>query len=1225
MTTRFPSPPPHYNPDTRDDRFSSNDHNAMNASSSTINFDDVEPMPAPPRRALTPYLTLPHLLSLTWLAYPVISLLFVAFRLMDSTSNANAGVADAKADLLASCSAAEKAATAVASMPRYLAIGTNDAIQKSMDAAMDAARLTMTVSLTIVESIIVFVVDMWRSTFLCFLELIIRGALAILISAVTDISDFINSTLSSIRTSIQSDIASANSVIQTAVSAINKVTSIVNVNLSVPQFSIPSLDLLANVTLPDSILNGLTTLNNSIPTLDVIKQDLDNLIETPFTIVKTDINNTFNAITFNASTFAVPAQRTLTFCDGMDTSFIDDLGRDLVKIAHIAAGLLAAAAVLFVLGNMFLVWWRWRSLQGHLEYIREAWTADPTVSHSKLSEAHSSHSAPQPSMVMSNHNLLVFRNTAEHPLISRWLDDFSKWFKLSPSQHVNARFFFSYVLHPPALVCLLIGLIGLLSVELQLAAIHPLQAHYTAQAQTGVSNFNAQIAAQLNSGMANDSATYAAQVNAQVAAIQSNLDNGVFGWINTTTTSLNNTVAGFYAEVQSIVNSTFGGTVFDSPAQEFVRCMIGSKVNSIEEALTFMNENFAVTLPTLNPNILMLSNNSVNEVTSPIAAAAIGGSSTSNNSTSVQSEGLVEKLIDRYVASLHRERVMYAILLGLWLFVALCAVGIILWHAYGIDRVHEWKRRRYNRQMPRMTSSASTLNGDNHSAYGGMAPNTTVTPWSPPRGALNMPASRPFSKSKGDTPTRGLSDGILAQDAALAQAYLSSTAKRERAAAAAQDAEDRRYRGSAFVADEMDPHAERTPLPDNLRSFSPLQTPMPSSTIFGNSNAARPSSTGLQTYNNASPFPAASPKFSPNADLEKGSPQQKSGGLSWGVVSGKLRNDARRTTAREPWDFNNGHLKSTFEHSPAPETAQNGWFSRTFNAVLTGAAGLGKRPKDATADRSTVIEPYSLASNPPTNAPATGNSGRRIINLDSDENQFLAPTPIPAQNSSPKITTAAAREAAHQSVFDMPRRPSQFNLSPAPAPKSKTVPGPVPVPNPTQSAPRMKSVNGEFAFAPESRGALAATETTPTSFSPMGFTERPRYLSTQYYPEESNSALPIHHHFIAPDMPSPGSSTHSADPFGDQNRERERGLGHRSRPSRSTFLPPGLAVGASSTRTLTPASPGAEATRRRSHNRAKSSVGAMQDANPFAGSPSPFDDPVFPRSAGFGPMTPTRV
>lgn len=137
---------------------------------------------------LTPYLQLPHLLSLTWLAYPILSLLFVAFRLQLSSASAQDAVSSAKDDLLASCQAAEKAATAAASMPRYMAAATNVRIAEAVNGTMNGARAALVLTLTVMEAIINFIVDMYRSTFLCFLELVVRGALSILIGAVQEVS-----------------------------------------------------------------------------------------------------------------------------------------------------------------------------------------------------------------------------------------------------------------------------------------------------------------------------------------------------------------------------------------------------------------------------------------------------------------------------------------------------------------------------------------------------------------------------------------------------------------------------------------------------------------------------------------------------------------------------------------------------------------------------------------------------------------------------------------------------------------------------------------------------------------------------------------------------------------------------------------------------------------------------------------------------------------------------
>lgn len=141
-------------------------------------------------RQLRPYLQLPHLISLTWLAYPILSLIFVVFRIQLSLASSQDAVASAKSDLLTSCKAAEKAATAAASMPRYMAIATNEQFASAVNDSMNAAREALILALTIMEAIINFIVDIYRSTFLCFLELVIRGGLAILIGAVQEVRFF---------------------------------------------------------------------------------------------------------------------------------------------------------------------------------------------------------------------------------------------------------------------------------------------------------------------------------------------------------------------------------------------------------------------------------------------------------------------------------------------------------------------------------------------------------------------------------------------------------------------------------------------------------------------------------------------------------------------------------------------------------------------------------------------------------------------------------------------------------------------------------------------------------------------------------------------------------------------------------------------------------------------------------------------------------------------------
>jgi hypothetical protein len=608
----------------------------------------------------------------------------------------------------------------------------------------------------------------------------------------------------------------------------------------------------------------------------------------------------------------------------------------------------------------------------------------------------------------------------------------------------------------------------------------------------------------------------------------------------------------------------------------------------------------------MSADTLTLSNSTVGEVTQPIANAAIGAPPNGTSTSAVthpQSQGLVAKLIARYVAVLHRERIMYAIFLAIWLFVALCAICIILWHSYGVNRVWEWKRRRYNRKM----GFANNSTEDMHSAYGGEVAGS-VTSRSPPRRYIAPVADSAFPTRDYDArnlapptgPEARVSDGILAQDVAIANAYLSSTAHLGGLRTLSQH-EERRYQGPSL--EDYD-QGEKTPLPENLRTFTPLQTPRPSATAFPASNTAAASTSNLSstvnTFGNLPPTqkPSWDSFMDPQdtvGDVEKGGDRKKSAsrGFSWGVVSGKLRNESRRVTAREPWDFDNMPV-SKFEHSPAPETASNGWFARAVNALWGG--------NKANRNVASVIEPYRFEET------TAERSERRVINLDSDdENKDLN-----------------VRQLHHQSVFAAPppQNPaSMFTLGAPPPPRVRlaAAPAAVPVPAPVTNSPSVSSrradfpqsvqnIDGEFGFASAPRSA--APIAVDMSVAPPTERERPRYLSTQYYAEQSNSALPIHHQFIAPELAR--STESESNPFADEE-DSEQIQGHRPRPSRSTFPPPGLIT----SRTLTPQSPGAEitTTKRRSHYRSNSSLGGggtpEQVENPFVGSPSPFEDPAF--------------
>jgi hypothetical protein len=400
--------------------------------------------------------------------------------------------------------------------------------------------------------------------------------------------------------------------------------------------------------------------------------------------VKQDINETFAGISFNSSLLPLPERNTITFCDQMDTSVIDDLGHDILKVLEIGIILIVVLAVVLLAGYSALEWYKWRCLKRHLERTRRAWMSDPTVVHIGPASA--------PTVTLTDHNLLILHADSTHPLLTLIANKISARLHFTPSQYTNLAWFFHYIFHPPALACFMIGFFGILSVQLQLWAVGPLEAKFHDRANAAVTDLSTSIFTSLNQSMFNQSSLYANGINTHVDNIQSTVNDGLFGWVNGTTSTLNDTLNTFYSDLQNAVSTLFNGTVLESPAQEFIACFIGSKVNAIEEALTFLQDNLHIDIPRVNESILVLSPDEMNTATRPIATAAVGN----NNSPD---GGLLGRLINSYVKSLKKERIMFGIFLGLWGIVVLMALVVIFWNSYGRRFFHARRKRSFERDQ----------------------------------------------------------------------------------------------------------------------------------------------------------------------------------------------------------------------------------------------------------------------------------------------------------------------------------------------------------------------------------------------------------------------------------------------------------------------------------------------------------------------------------------------
>uniref|UniRef100_V5EPS3 Plasma membrane fusion protein PRM1 n=1 Tax=Kalmanozyma brasiliensis (strain GHG001) TaxID=1365824 RepID=V5EPS3_KALBG len=602
---------------------------------------------------LQPWLGLRARLFLAPISIPLISLLFVAFRLLASSNDANDSVSSAKTKLLSSCDAVEATASLAASLPHFLAGTTNQQLAQSVTATVHGAARVFDLSITAIEKILTYIVDSYRSLFVCFMELLVRGSLAVLIEAVQLISQAITAAAEGIRAAIQASVTGINALLSTAVGGINDVVGVFGQHITMPHIAMPSLTALENITLPHEVQDGLLKLNATLPTLQQLKDRMDALIETPFEKMRGEVNTTLGGLTFNHTVFDVPEMQKVTFCDRIDTSPLDDLGKELKRIAKWGLVLLGLVALVVMLVGVAWEWWKWQREVKAVARTRAVWLASPHQNDPNDEKAPAED-------VLKTENLMSLLAISRHPLISD--------FALSVCNRVGIRtrrsqdrvaWLLSFLTHPAALACIFTGLLGLLSILLQTILIHNLSKHYSDSIDTSLTHLSGDVLNMVNDHTRNASLTFSASANAVISQVETELNAHVFNWVDTTTSTMNATLNEFLDGITDTLTSTFGGTPFNAPLQTFVQCIIGQKVRGIEKALTWIHDNAHVNFDRVPADVLMLQGEQGEAVTRPVKEALLGSGGDGNG-------GMVGSVMERYEKRLREERIMFLVLVGVY-------------------------------------------------------------------------------------------------------------------------------------------------------------------------------------------------------------------------------------------------------------------------------------------------------------------------------------------------------------------------------------------------------------------------------------------------------------------------------------------------------------------------------------------------------------------------------
>ena len=534
------------------------------------------PRPPPPQEPyLTPYLGLRARLSQTWINRWTVLLLLVLIRTLFAIASVDNNLGSARREALSMCKSVEDVGSAMASMPHYMSAGVNVLSAQSIEKAINGLMEMLIMTISGVEEIIVFFINLMTQTYLCLITLVISGSLHVAVSVARDVGDFLNSTAQDVGNELGDAAGDFEKAMNGFMSGLKDVGNFfTGDNDKPPTINLDSeIEKLNNFDLPEGYDQGLDKLNASIPTFDQVNNFTQTALRFPFEEVKKLLNQSLPKWHMSDNLFPVPRKEQLSFCS--DDDGINDFFDHLVDIERLARkvflGVIIALALLVMIPMAWREYKRWKFMQETAQLVK--------------SDAFDSMDA-------------VY--IASRPYTARAGLKLSERVK-SPRRKTLLRWAVAYCTTVPALFVLSLGIAGLLACGCQYILLKAIEKEVP-KLENQVIQFANKVSAQLN----NASEQWAIGTNKVITDLNDDINQDVFGWVNTTTNAVNNTLNVFVDETTEVLKTTFGDTILYDAIMDVLNCLILLKIEGIQRGLTWVSDHAHIEFPLLPSDTLSL-------------------------------------------------------------------------------------------------------------------------------------------------------------------------------------------------------------------------------------------------------------------------------------------------------------------------------------------------------------------------------------------------------------------------------------------------------------------------------------------------------------------------------------------------------------------------------------------------------------------------------------------
>jgi hypothetical protein len=558
----------------------------------------------------------------------------------------------ARREALSACTQVEKLGSSMASMPHYMSKGINEMTATNVEKAIAGLMKMLDMSVAAVGEIVLYVIHMYTQTYLCLITLVVAGSTELALNLAKEVTELLTKTIDEATDDIGN---AASSVTEGINSLMSKVNIPLIGGLKAPEINIDEpIKKLKDIKMPDDAVKKITDLKQKIPNFDQVQNATDELIKTPFKMVR-DLIKDMGKYEFNRSALPVPQKETLNFCSEGNSinGFFDDLITMVANGKKLAIGLLIAAAILVCAPMAWQEIRRYRKMQERAALFAEGHDGMDVV-------------------------YLASRPTSSG--IGLW---FGRRFGSARRQAV-IRWAWAYATSPPMLFLLALGAAGLFSCLCQyimLKAIEDKAPELTEQ----VADFAGKVVKSVDDA----SMAWSVGANNAIDKVDGEINEQVFGWVNETTSALNTTVNVLVDTIDKTLTGAFGGTPLEKPVKEVVRCIIGLKLEGIQKGLTWVSDNAHISFPGVRNDTFSL--NALAEESDSESGASLLADPSGKAADEISEA--VNYVIRKMMSALTQEALISAALILIWFLVAL---GGYIYATVQLFRHDPYAARAYN-------------------------------------------------------------------------------------------------------------------------------------------------------------------------------------------------------------------------------------------------------------------------------------------------------------------------------------------------------------------------------------------------------------------------------------------------------------------------------------------------------------------------------------------------